>query len=96
MDEALVKCAMERAAKLDCRFRSMRRTACPFIESPGVNQGAVSKALGLGGAPALAGDVLVARDCMLALHTGARVNIQHISSANSVQLVRLAKRWART
>lgn len=41
--------------------------------------------------PALAEDVLVARDCMLALHTGARVNIQHISSANSVQLVRLAK-----
>ena len=90
MDEALVKCAMERAAKLDLPL-SFHEEDRAFIESPGVNQGAVSKALGLGGAPALAEDVLVARDCMLALHTGARVNIQHISSANSVQLVRLAK-----
>ena len=90
MDEALVKNAMERAAKLDLPL-SFHEEDRAFIESPGVNRGAVSKALGLGGAPALAEDVLVARDCMLALHTGARVNIQHISSANSVQLVRLAK-----
>ena len=90
MDEALVKSAMERAAKLDLPL-SFHEEDRAFIESPGVNQGAVSKALGLGGAPALAEDVLVARDCMLALHTGARVNIQHISSANSVRLVRLAK-----
>ena len=90
MDEALVKSAMERAAKLDLPL-SFHEEDRAFIESPGVNQGAVSKALGLGGTPALAEDVLVARDCMLALHTGARVNIQHISSANSVQLVRLAK-----
>lgn len=90
MDEALVKSAMERAAKLGLPL-SFHEEDRAFIESPGVNQGAVSRALGLGGAPALAEDVLVARDCMLALHTGARVNIQHISSANSVQLVRLAK-----
>lgn len=90
MDEALVKSAMERAARLDLPL-SFHEEDRAFIESPGVNQGAVSKALGLGGAPALAEDVLVARDCMLALHTGARVNIQHISSANSVRLVRLAK-----
>lgn len=90
MDEALVKSAMERAARLDLPL-SFHEEDRAFIESPGVNQGAVSKALGLGGAPALAEDVLVARDCMLALHTGARVNIQHISSANSVQLVRLTK-----
>ena len=90
MDEGLVKSAMERAAKLGLPL-SFHEEDRAFIESPGVNQGAVSRALGLGGAPALAEDVLVARDCMLALHTGARVNIQHISSANSVRLVRLAK-----
>lgn len=90
MDEGLVKSAMERAAKLGLPL-SFHEEDRAFIESPGVNQGAVSRALGLGGVPALAEDVLVARDCMLALHTGARVNIQHISSANSVQLVRLAK-----
>lgn len=34
---------------------------------------------------------MVARDCMLALHTGATVDIQHISSANAVAMVKLAK-----
>ncbi len=52
-----------------------------FIEKPGSNRTA----------PAIAEDILVARDCMLALHTGAPVNIQHISSAHSVALVRTAK-----
>ncbi len=90
MDEALVVEAMECAAKLDLPL-SFHEEDKAFIKTPGVNTGAVSEALGLGGAPALAEDVLVARDCMLALHTGARVNIQHISSGNSVRLVRLAK-----
>ena len=47
--------------------------------------------LGITGSPAIAEDVMVARDCMLALHTKAPVVIQHISSGNSVALVRLAK-----
>ena len=35
---------------------------------------------------------MVARDCMLALHSGASVVIQHISSGNSVELVRSARK----
>ena len=35
---------------------------------------------------------MVARDCMLALRSGATVVIQHISSGNSVELVRTAKK----
>ena len=35
---------------------------------------------------------MVARDCMLALETGATICIQHISSEVSVELVRTAKR----
>ena len=35
--------------------------------------------------------MLVARDCMLALHTGALIDIQHISSGHSVRMVELAK-----
>ncbi len=35
---------------------------------------------------------LVARDCMIALDTGATVDIQHISSGHSVEMVRLAKK----
>ena len=52
----------------------------------------MSEKLGYGGADRTAEDLMVARDCILALHTGAPVCIQHISSKNSVELVRLAKR----
>ena len=63
-----------------------------FVKQAGVNQGKISKQLNYGGASRTAEDVMVARDCMLALHTGAPVCIQHISSANSVELVRMAKK----
>ena len=62
-----------------------------FISENGIHAGEAAKALGIQGSPALAEDALVARDCMLALHTGASVNIQHISSVNSVRMVKLAK-----
>ena len=34
---------------------------------------------------------MVARDCMLALDTGARTHMQHLSCAESIAAVRLAK-----
>lgn len=62
-----------------------------YIVSSGINQGTISKAMEVGGAPNVAEDVMVARDAMLALDTQAPISIQHISSGNSVALVRLAK-----
>ena len=61
------------------------------MSEPGVHKGKVAEQIGYGGAARAAEDVMGARDCMLALHTGASVCIQHISSKNSVELVRLAK-----
>ena len=63
-----------------------------FISENGINAGAVAKELGITGSPALAEDSLVARDCMIALHTGASVNIQHISSATSVKACEACER----
>ena len=57
----------------------------------GINEGSVSNSLGLKGAPRVSEDVMVARDCMLALETGATVDIQHISSKNAVDMVQYAK-----
>ncbi|MGN0435340.1 MAG: dihydroorotase [Wujia sp.] len=91
MDEALLVEAMMRAKELDLPL-SLHEEDPEFILSPGVNQGKVSEQLGYGGASRTAEDVMVARDCMLALHTGAAVCIQHISSGNSVELVRTAKK----
>ena len=91
MDQKLVKKAMEESLRLNTPL-SFHEEDPAFIINNGINQGEVSKQLQIGGSPALAEDVLVARDCMLALHTGAPVHIQHISSRNSVEMVRMIKR----
>lgn len=91
MNDARVKEAMELAKELGMPI-SMHEEHPAFIASPGVNQGEVSRKMGVGGASALSEDIMVARDCMLALATGADVVIQHISSGHSVELVRTAKR----
>ena len=62
-----------------------------FIKNNGVNHGSVSDQLGIYGSPSIAEESLVARDCMLALRSGASVVIQHISSGRSVELVRMFK-----
>jgi len=62
-----------------------------LIGTAGVNHGKVSSAMGLAGAPSVSESALVARDCMLALSTGAKVHIQHISCAESLGAVQLAK-----
>lgn len=91
LDEALLLEAMKKAQKLNLPL-SLHEEHPLFVQAPGVHQGEVSKQLGYGGASRTAEDLMVARDCILALHTGASVCIQHISSKNSVELVRLAKR----
>ncbi len=90
MDEALCYQAMLEAAKLDMPI-SLHEENPAFISENGINHGVASEHLGIGGSSALAEDVMVSRDCMLALHSGAKTVIQHISSGNSVALVRNAK-----
>ena len=90
MDEALCYQAMLEAARLDMPI-SLHEENPAFISENGINRGVASEHLGIGGSPALAEDVMVSRDCMLALHSGAKTVIQHISSGNSVALVRGAK-----
>ena len=82
--------AMEEAKALDLPI-SLHEEDPAFIETNGINHGPVSDALGIYGSPSIAEESLVARDCLLALRSGAQVVIQHISSGNSVALVRLAK-----
>jgi dihydroorotase len=57
-----------------------------------MNEGFESVKLGLGGMPAAAEDIMVARDIRLAEITGGRVHIQHISTARAVELVAEGKR----
>ncbi len=55
------------------------------------HEGEVSGRLGLPGWPGVAEEVIVARDVMLARHTGSRLHVAHVSTAGSVEIVRWAK-----
>jgi len=65
----------------------------PSLAGPSAccHEGEISGQLGLPGWPGIAEEVIVARDVMLARHTGSRVHIAHVSTAGSVEVVRWAK-----
>jgi len=56
-----------------------------------MHEGAWSSRMGVPGQPAEAEEVMVMRDIALARLTGARVHLQHLSTARSVAMVREAK-----
>src|SRR3954453_10524721 len=59
------------------------------LSSGGVmHEGRVSLLLGLKGIPALAEEVDVIRDILLARETGARIHIAHVSTKGSIQAIR--------
>src|ERR1035437_5557938 len=55
------------------------------------HDGELSRRLGLPGWPAVAEEVIVARDVMLARYTASRVHVAHVSTAGSVEVIRWAK-----
>lgn len=91
MNSHLVIKAMEEAKRLNVPV-SFHEEDPSLIETAGINQGRISGTMGLGGASHLAEDVMVARDCAIASATGAKVNIQHLSSGMSVEIIRCARR----
>jgi dihydroorotase len=55
------------------------------------HEGELSGRLGLPGWPAVAEESVIARDVMLAAHTGSRLHVCHVSTAGSVEVIRWAK-----
>jgi dihydroorotase len=56
-----------------------------------MHEGEWSSRLGVPGMPALAEEVMVARDIAIARGTGGRIHFLHLSTAGSIELVRQAK-----
>ncbi len=82
--------AMYRAKELDVPVAPHCEDA--DLAGDGVmNDGPLARRLGLPGIPAVAEEVMVARDLVLAKATGARVHITHLSTAGSLELVRAAR-----
>jgi dihydroorotase len=64
----------------------------PTLSKKGdMHEGQVSTRLGLRGIPGVCEDIAVARDLMLAEHTGGRLHVCHVSTAGSVEIIRAAK-----
>jgi len=86
----LMRRALEYAKMFDlpvmdhCQDQSMTQGAV-------MNEGVVSTRLGLRGWPNAAEDVIVSRNVILSTYTGARIHLQHISSRNSIEIIRRAK-----
>ena len=63
-----------------------------MVAGRAVNEGSVSRHLWLEGRPAIAEEIMVMRDAMLAEETGARAHICHVSTARSVEIIRKMKK----
>ena len=63
-----------------------------MVGNRGVNEGRVSRQLGLEGRPAIAEELVIMRDAMLAEETQAAVHVCHISTAKGVDIVRRMKK----
>lgn len=90
MNTAIALRAMETAKKINVPI-SFHEEDPNLVYNSGINEGSISESLGLRGALKTAEDIMVARDCILALKTKARINIQHVSSKESVEIIKYAK-----
>ena len=95
LDRDLMKKALGTAAELDMTI-SLHEEDPKYISQNGINAGEVARKLGIEGSPRDAEISMVKRDIELAEDTGGSIVVQHISAAESVELIRQArKRWVR-
>jgi dihydroorotase len=85
---------MRKALQYSKMFDAVLMQHCeePTLSGGSMHAGLVSTALGLGGIPAEAEQLMIARDLLLNRTIGGRYHVQHISTAWSVELIRQAKR----
>jgi len=90
MDAALMRRALEYAHSLDLPV--IQHCEDKNLSAGGLmNEGYYATILGLPGIPAIAEDVMVARDILIAEYTRTRIHIAHVSTAGAVRLIRDAK-----
>lgn len=91
LSEELVTSAMELAVKTDSVL-SFHEEDPQYITNNGINRGKASEYFGIGGSDRQAEISMVKRDLELALKTGAKVNFQHLSTKEAVEMIREAKK----
>ncbi|MBS7302770.1 MAG: dihydroorotase [Lachnospiraceae bacterium] len=91
LSEELVRDAMKQAVENDAVL-SFHEEDPAFIVNNGINHGEASDYYGIGGSDRQAEISMVRRDLALARKTGAKVNFQHLSTKEAVELIREAKK----
>lgn len=91
LDEELVRNAMNLAVEHDVVL-SFHEEDPQYITNNGINKGKASEHFGIGGSDRMAEIGMVKRDLALALETGAKVNFQHLSTKEAIDLIREAKK----
>lgn len=87
----LFKTGLEYASMFGCPVISHAEDES-LVDEGVMHEGAVSAMLGMKGRPAVAEDIAVARDIMLAEYTDSLLHIAHVSSKGAVELIRQAKK----
>jgi len=91
LQKEIMKRVCEEARKADLMI-SLHEEDPAYITDNGINGGEVAGKRGLVGSPREAEISMVERDLAIAEETGAELTIQHISAAESVELVRRARK----
>jgi len=90
MDSAIMRRALEYTGWLDVPIVAHEEDR-NLVAKGYINEGSVSAALGCLGIPAAAEEAMVARDIVLAEHTGGHLHLAHLSTKGSFRMVREAK-----
>lgn len=92
---------VQKAGMLSKALQYVKTTGSPVIQVPDeqslsvnglINEGITSTRLGLPGKPALAEELMIARDIELLRYTGSTLHITGISTRKAVELIRAAKK----
>ena len=92
LDTSIMVAAMQKAAQSDIDIPVTAHCEDPYLAGGKVNEGAVSRALGVKGMPCAAEDAGTARELALAESYGLPIHICHVSTATSAAMIRDAKK----
>lgn len=91
LSSGLMRRALEYAKMFDMPVMSHSEDLS-LVDGGSMNEGETSTRLGLRGIPKTAESVAVSRDVLIAEETGARLHVCHVSTKNSIEAVRAAKK----
>jgi dihydroorotase len=86
-----MRCALEYSRSFDSLI--IQHAQDPDLSAGGLtHEGPVGTRMGMGGWPAAAEEVIVARDIVLTRLTAGRYHLAHVSSAGSIEMIRQARK----